>query len=74
MKTTTVAGILLAIIGVISLAYQGISYTTREKKVDLGTVEIVQADKKTIPLPPVLGAVALIGGIALLAIGAKQHA
>ena len=74
MRTTTLAGIVLAIIGVISLAYQGISYTTREKKVDLGPVEIVQANKKTIPLPPVLGAVALIGGIALLVVGAKQHA
>lgn len=74
MKTSTLAGIILAIIGVISLAYQGISYTTREKKVDLGPVEIVQAEKKTIPLPPVLGAVALIGGLALLAVGARQHA
>jgi len=74
VKTSTLAGIILAIIGVISLAYQGISYTTREKKVDLGPVEIVQAEKKTIPLPPVLGAVALIGGLALLAVGARQHA
>ena len=74
MRAASVAGIVLAIIGVISLAYQGITYTTREKKVDLGPIEVVHADKKTIPLPPILGAAALIGGIALLAAGARQHA
>jgi hypothetical protein len=74
MKGSTVLGIVLAIIGIISLAYQGITYTTREKKVDLGPIEIVHADKKTIPLPPILGAIALIGGITLVAIGSKQHA
>ena len=73
MKTATIAGVLLAIIGVISLAYQGITYTTREKKVDLGPIEIIHEDKKAIPLPPIFGAVALIGGISLLAVGAKQH-
>jgi hypothetical protein len=73
MKTATIAGLILAILGVISLAYQGITYTTREKKVDLGPVEIIHADKKTIPLPPILGAVALIGGIALMAVSAKSH-
>jgi len=67
-------GIILAVIGVISLAYQGITYTTKEKKVDLGPIEVVHADKKTIPLPPILGAVALIGGIGLIAAGSKQHA
>ena len=66
LRTATIAGIVLAIIGVISLAYQGITYTTREEEVDLGPIEIVHEEKKTIPLPPILGAAALIGGITLL--------
>jgi hypothetical protein len=74
MKTATLAGIILAIIGVISLAYQGITYTTREKAVDLGPVEIIDEDRRTIPLPPILGALALIGGVVLVAVGAKKHA
>jgi hypothetical protein len=73
MKTITVAGIILAIIGVIALAYQGITYTTREKAVDLGPVEIVHEERNTIPLPPVLGAIALIGGITMVVVGARKH-
>jgi len=74
LKTATIAGIVLAVIGVISLAYQGITYTTRETAVDLGPIEIVDEDRKTIPLPPILGALALAGGITLLAVGARNHA
>jgi uncharacterized membrane protein len=72
MKAASIVGIILVIVGVVSLAYQGITYTKREKKVDLGPVEIVHAEKQTIPLPPVVGGLALIGGIALMAIGAKK--
>ena len=74
MRAATIVGIVLAIIGVISLAYQGITYTTRETAVDLGPIEIVDEDRKTIPLPPILGALALAGGITLLAVGARKHA
>jgi hypothetical protein len=73
MKTATIAGIFLAIIGAVSLAYQGITYTTREKKVDLGPIEVVDEERKTIPLPPILGAVALVGGIALIVVGGRNH-
>ncbi len=72
MKTATIVGLILAVVGVVSLAYQGITYTTREKKVDLGPIEVVQADQRTIPLPPIVGGIALIGGIALLVVGAKK--
>jgi hypothetical protein len=74
LRTATIAGIVLVIIGVISLAYQGITYTTRETAVDLGPIEIVDEERKTIPLPPILGALALIGGITLLTVGARKHA
>jgi uncharacterized membrane protein HdeD (DUF308 family) len=72
MKTYTLIGIILIVIGIIALAYQGITYTTREKVVDIGPIQ-VNADKtKTIPLPPIVGGIALVGGIVLLVVGGKK--
>lgn len=73
MKTATIIGILLIVLGVISLAYQGITYTTREEKVDLGPIQVTAEEKKKIPLPPILGAIALVGGIVLVIIGNKKQ-
>jgi len=72
MKTNTILGIILIIVGVIAFAYQGISYTTREKVVDLGPIQVSADKEKTIPLPPIVGAVALVGGIVLLVMGNKK--
>lgn len=59
-------GLLLIALGVIALAYQGISYTTRQKAVDLGPIQITTERTRTIPLPPIVGGLALAGGVALL--------
>jgi hypothetical protein len=67
MRAGTIAGIALIVLGIISLAYQGIHYTTRENKADIGPVHITKTEHKTIPLPPIIGVVALIGGIIILA-------
>ncbi|HSW63160.1 MAG TPA: hypothetical protein VLH56_07620 [Dissulfurispiraceae bacterium] len=72
MKTFTLAGIVLIVIGIIAFAYQGITYTTREKVVDLGPIQVTADKTKTIPLSPIVGAVALVGGIALLVMGNKK--
>jgi hypothetical protein len=72
MKSATIVGILLIILGVISLAYQGITYTTREKIVDIGPIHATAEKEKTIPLPPILGGCALAGGVALLIAGARH--
>ena len=66
MKTNTIIGIILIVIGIIALAYQGITYTTREKVVDIGPIQINSDKTKTIPLPPIVGGIALVGGIVLL--------
>ena len=66
-----IIGIVLIVLGVISFAYQGITYTTSEKIVDLGPIKATKEKKETIPLPPVLGGIALVGGIALLIAAAK---
>ena len=61
-----VIAMVLIVFGILSLGYQGISYVTREKVVDLGPVEVTKEHRKTVVLPPILGAVAVAGGIALL--------
>ena len=72
MKPVTLVGIALIILGVLALAYQGITYTTREKVIDLGPLQASVDKKKSIPLPPIVGAVALAGGVVLLIVGARK--
>jgi hypothetical protein len=72
MKMAAGLGIMLIIVGLIALAYQGISYTTHKKLLDIGPIQATQTEHKTIPLPPVLGGVAMIAGVILLASGRKD--
>lgn len=72
MKTTTIAGILLILLGAVALMYQGITYTKREKLLDLGPIHATTETQKTIPLPPVVGGLALVGGIVILVLGARR--
>jgi uncharacterized membrane protein HdeD (DUF308 family) len=72
MKSSMVVGILLIVLGVVALGYEGISYTTREKVVDIGPLQASVEKKKTIPLSPVLGGAALLGGIVLVIAGARR--
>ena len=72
MKAVTAIGIGLIVIGVVALIYQGITYTTREKVLEVGPVEVTAERRKTIPLPPVLGGLALAGGIVLVVVGSRR--
>jgi uncharacterized membrane protein YidH (DUF202 family) len=72
MKTSTLLGIILIAVGIVAFAYQGITYTTREKVVDLGPIHMTSDRTRTLPLPPIVGALALIGGIVLLVTGSKK--
>jgi len=72
MKTAPMAGILLIVFGVIALAYQGITYTTQKKALDMGPIQATKHEQKTIPLPPVVGGIALIGGVVLLMSGNRN--
>ena len=67
MSPKIIIAVILIAIGVVSLAYQGISYTTREKH-DIGPFEVTTNETKHIPLPPIVGAIALVGGIVLLVV------
>ena len=71
MKSISIAGILLIVLGALALAYQGITYTRREKVLDLGPIHATADTQHTLPLPPILGALTLAGGVVLLFVGAK---
>lgn len=67
-----IAGILLIVFGVIALAYGGFSYTKTEEIVDLGPIQATAETRETVPLPPILGGLALAGGIVLLIAGSRR--
>ena len=71
MKTITIIGIVLILVGGLALAYQGITYTTREEIVDVGPLEATKKTEKTIPLPPILGGITLAAGVVLVLAGKK---
>jgi drug/metabolite transporter (DMT)-like permease len=66
MSGRTIIGIALLILGIIALVYQGFTYTVPKKAVDLGPIQVTRQERHTVPLPPILGALALIGGVAVL--------
>lgn len=66
-------GILLIVVGVVALALGGISYTKREKVLEIGPITATTEQRKTIPLSPIVGIAALAGGIALVFAGAKTR-
>jgi hypothetical protein len=72
MKPITLLGSALILLGIVALAYQGVTYKTREKIIDIGPIEATAEKEKTVPLPPLLGGLALAGGVVLVAVGAKK--
>ncbi len=74
MKTATLVGIVLIVLGIFALAFQGITYTRQRKVVDLGPIQATAETKERIPLPPILGGIALIGGVALVIAGSRRKA
>lgn len=72
MKTTTIAAIMLIVIGGVALGYHSITYKTQENVVDLGPLKVTTEETHTLPLPPIVGALALAGGVVLLIIGRKK--
>jgi uncharacterized membrane protein len=72
IKSITLVGIVLIILGIVAFAYQGISYTSREKVIDVGPLQASVDTKKTIPLSPLLGGLVFVGGIVLVVVGTKK--
>ena len=74
MKPIAVVGLVLIVLGVVALAYQGFTYTSRETVIDIGPLHATADRQKTLPLPPVLGIAAVAGGVALLIVGLRTRA
>jgi len=72
MKPIMVIGLVLIVLGALVLTYKGITFTSREKLIDIGPIQASANIKKTILLPPLLGGLALVGGIVLVIIGRKK--
>jgi hypothetical protein len=68
-----IVGILLIVLGIVALIYGGISYTREETLVDLGPIQAKTQTRETIPLPPILGGLALLGGVALLIADSRKR-
>ena len=74
MKMVTLLGIVLVVLGVAALMYQGFTYTSRETVIDIGPIKATADRQKTVPLPPILGIAAVAGGIALMFAGSRKGA
>jgi hypothetical protein len=72
MRPIAIVGVVLIIIGIVALAYQGITYTKTERVIDLGPLKVEAEKKETIPLPPILGGAALVAGIILVVLGSRR--
>ena len=73
MKPLSLIGIVLIVLGLAALAYQGFSYTSREKVIDLGPIEATADRQKTVSLPPVFGIVAVVAGVAMVIAGSRKN-
>jgi hypothetical protein len=71
MKAATIAGLVLIVLGIVGFAVGGVSFTHEKRDAQIGPVQIDHKSTKTVPISPVLSAVALVGGVALVIVGAK---
>ena len=67
-----VVGIILIVLGVVALVFQGFTYTRDRQVVDVGPLEASVEEERTVPIPPIIGGVLLIAGVALVVVGGRQ--
>lgn len=72
MKPAGIVGILLIVIGIVALVWGGFTYTKREKVLDFGPIQATAERQKTVPFPPILGGICLVGGIFLVFAGGRK--
>jgi hypothetical protein len=72
VKPAGIVGVVLIVLGIAGLAFGGFSFTRKEKVLDLGPIEASADKKESLPIPPILGALAIVGGVVLVAVGARR--
>jgi drug/metabolite transporter (DMT)-like permease len=72
MKPGTIIGLILIVLGVVGFALGGFSFTHKEKVLDVGPIEATADDKESVPIPPILAGLALVGGVVLVAASARR--
>jgi hypothetical protein len=72
MKPAMMIGILLVVLGGLALAYQGFNYTRQEKVIDVGPIHATAERQEHVSVPPILGGLALVGGILLVLTGSRK--
>jgi drug/metabolite transporter (DMT)-like permease len=72
MKPIAIIGVILIVLGIFALAYQGFTYVTQETVADIGPLQLEVERKRTVPLPPILGALAVAAGVLLVVVGARR--
>jgi hypothetical protein len=73
MKPATIIGILLILLGIVGFAVGGFSFTHEHQDAKVGPIDIEHKQTSTVPVPPILSGIALVGGIALVVVGAKSR-
>ena len=73
MKPIFLVGIIFVVLGALALAYQGFNYTHQEKVLDVGPIHATAEEHEHVSIPPILGGLALVGGIVLVAAGARKN-
>lgn len=73
MKAAVIVGIVLIVLGIIGFATGGVSFTHQKKVIDMGPVQVSHQDRETFPISPVLSTIAVVAGVALVAIGARSR-
>ena len=73
MKPAAMLGVVLIVLGIAALAYQGFTYTSRDTVLDIGPLHATAERQKTVPIPPILGGSAVVAGVALLVIGMRSR-
>jgi len=72
MTATRIAGMFLIVVGIVSLLYGGFSWTREKTVLDVGPIKATAKERETIPLPPVVGGIAVVAGIVLLVLPRKK--
>lgn len=73
MRTSAIVGIVLIVLGALALVYQGFSFTREEEILDVGPIEATAETRESVPIPPILGGLAIAAGVVLILVGRRAE-